>query len=333
MISGQKIKTIFFLWFLLIVFSWQFLNANDNNQYLDRSKRKNIGCGVWISHAFIQSLRAKNQAWQKTQWYQDFCSLKKAYPQNIDGFTLRGNTVYVAVNGIATVEKKYFPYAYLAYSSDYLNIFQERSYKAKMNHAYVRDMQYPKYRPGPLKTRPRTDPGRFRNDGFLRFIYGDNSSQVLRNSVIVRIASADTIFNARNGAAKALRRVSLDLEKLFNRKPEYKKYFSARSVRKDIFYQNRKQVFRDYRGWTSTYMWRYIQGTKRLSSHSFAIALDLNPKYTSYWQRNKGKLTNIQILSPPQEIVDIFEKHRFIWGGKWYHYDTLHFEYRPELFY
>jgi hypothetical protein len=29
--------------------------------------------------------------------------------------------------------------------------------------------------------------------------------------------------------------------------------------------------------------------------------------------------------------VDIFERHGFIWGGKWAHYDTMHFEYRPEL--
>jgi D-alanyl-D-alanine carboxypeptidase len=33
----------------------------------------------------------------------------------------------------------------------------------------------------------------------------------------------------------------------------------------------------------------------------------------------------------PLEIVHIFEKHGFIWGGKWYHYDTMHFEYRPEI--
>src|SRR5262245_1812136 len=26
-----------------------------------------------------------------------------------------------------------------------------------------------------------------------------------------------------------------------------------------------------------------------------------------------------------------FEKYGFIWGGHWYHYDTMHFEYRPEL--
>ncbi|NUM57423.1 MAG: M15 family metallopeptidase, partial [Bdellovibrionaceae bacterium] len=27
-----------------------------------------------------------------------------------------------------------------------------------------------------------------------------------------------------------------------------------------------------------------------------------------------------------------FESEGFIWGGKWNHYDTMHFEYRPELF-
>jgi len=29
--------------------------------------------------------------------------------------------------------------------------------------------------------------------------------------------------------------------------------------------------------------------------------------------------------------VAVFERHGFIWGGKWFHYDTMHFEYRPEL--
>jgi hypothetical protein len=33
----------------------------------------------------------------------------------------------------------------------------------------------------------------------------------------------------------------------------------------------------------------------------------------------------------PQVIVDAFEAEGFIWGGRWYHYDTMHFEYRPEL--
>jgi len=33
----------------------------------------------------------------------------------------------------------------------------------------------------------------------------------------------------------------------------------------------------------------------------------------------------------PDEIVGIFEKYGFIWGGKWLFYDNMHFEYRPEI--
>ena len=31
------------------------------------------------------------------------------------------------------------------------------------------------------------------------------------------------------------------------------------------------------------------------------------------------------------ELIAIFEKYGFIWGGRWYHFDTMHFEYRPEI--
>ena len=30
-------------------------------------------------------------------------------------------------------------------------------------------------------------------------------------------------------------------------------------------------------------------------------------------------------------IIAIFESEGFIWGGRWWHYDTMHFEYRPEI--
>ena len=33
----------------------------------------------------------------------------------------------------------------------------------------------------------------------------------------------------------------------------------------------------------------------------------------------------------PGAIGEIFERHGFIWGAKWYHMDSMHFEYRPEL--
>jgi hypothetical protein len=60
--------------------------------------------------------------------------------------------------------------------------------------------------------------------------------------------------------------------------------------------------------------------------------LDVNAKYSDHWRwaskaGNDPKWQN-QI---PVPVVRIFEKHGFIWGGYWYHYDTMHFEYRPEL--
>ncbi len=33
-----------------------------------------------------------------------------------------------------------------------------------------------------------------------------------------------------------------------------------------------------------------------------------------------------------QVLIDGFESEGFIWGGKWLYSDTMHFEYRPELY-
>jgi hypothetical protein len=72
-----------------------------------------------------------------------------------------------------------------------------------------------------------------------------------------------------------------------------------------------------------------------LSLHSFGIAIDINVAESNYWQwdcKCKNEKTKLNYTNRiPQLIIAIFEKYGFIWGGKWYHYDTMHFEYRPEL--
>ena len=62
--------------------------------------------------------------------------------------------------------------------------------------------------------------------------------------------------------------------------------------------------------------------------HAWGAAIDLNTKFADYWLWNPKVAYRNRI---PIEIVEIFEKHGFIWGGKWGHFDTMHFEYRPEL--
>jgi hypothetical protein len=62
-------------------------------------------------------------------------------------------------------------------------------------------------------------------------------------------------------------------------------------------------------------------------------AIDIAAAHSHYWQWSKpdadGRFSYKNEI--PWEIVEIFERHGFIWGGKWYHYDTMHFEYRPEI--
>jgi hypothetical protein len=87
--------------------------------------------------------------------------------------------------------------------------------------------------------------------------------------------------------------------------------------------------------------WREIAGTRRMSYHSWGLAVDIQPKRlggkTIYWmwemERNKDwMLVPLEKRwSPPDRVIEIFENEGFIWGGKWPFYDNMHFEYRPEL--
>ena len=81
-----------------------------------------------------------------------------------------------------------------------------------------------------------------------------------------------------------------------------------------------------------SYNRRPIAGTDRLSPHSWGLAIDLHKGKYWRWGRNVGPMELLALQTNyPWEIVGAFEEQGFIWGGKWYHYDTMHFEYRPEL--
>ncbi len=89
------------------------------------------------------------------------------------------------------------------------------------------------------------------------------------------------------------------------------------------------------------YNWRLIEGTDRRSNHSYGLAVDILPNYWGskdmYWSwvRDDGVdwvlFPQEDLWTPPQELIDIFKEEGFIWGGTWDFYDTMHFEYRPEL--
>jgi hypothetical protein len=189
-----------------------------------------------------------------------------------------------------------------------------KSFEDKLQRPDLKDMLAQVYRPGrgPEPFRPDYDPGRFRVDALFSAVYGASASEVGGNLVPVPFCGVTVRFNAQNGAARALESVGRELAVLLAQRPQLRQYLFPLG---------------------GTFSWRPIAGASRLSPHSWGIAIDLNPRHGAYWRDRKKTGPEVEAMrnNYPQEIVELFEKHGFIWGGKWSHFDLMHFEYRPEM--
>jgi hypothetical protein len=169
--------------------------------------------------------------------------------------------------------------------------------------------------PYPLASQPVTppsaDPGRARPAAFFRKMYGDcHAGQVMANLVGVRWVDGSSVRITRiNGVATALTAVVAELRALG---PAYTKYLSPMG---------------------GTYNCRAIAGTSLASMHSYGAAIDINVASSDYWQWSDAAAHGLGAYRSriPIQIVQAFERHGFIWGGRWADFDTMHFEYRPEL--
>jgi len=192
----------------------------------------------------------------------------------------------------------------------------------------IRDIHYqPGIPTDPEQYAPQDDPGRIRYEPFFRKMYGETESEVETN--LTTIFWMPNVFGNTyplrvtriNGIDQKFIQISNDLEQLVQSHPEYIPYLEQPG---------------------GTFMWRVIANTNRLSLHSFGMTIDINVEHSHYWQydlsktnqpiREFGSAPLIYRNQIPWEIIPIFEAQGFIWGGKWAHYDTMHFEYRPELF-
>jgi hypothetical protein len=98
----------------------------------------------------------------------------------------------------------------------------------------------------------------------------------------------------------------------------------------------------DNLGLVDAWNWRNVASSVNRSFHSYGIAIDLLPKnlgsQATYWQwtaRNDPEWWAVPFskrYQPPEDVIMAFESCGFIWGGKWPFYDTMHFEYHPEVF-
>jgi hypothetical protein len=178
----------------------------------------------------------------------------------------------------------------------------------------LKDMFYVAYPLGRTGLPPAldSDPGRVRFQPLFDKMYGNcTKGEVARNlAEVVWLPSkgAQRLKATRiNGVADRLH-VSDDLDKLPERFTKYLKPSAG------------------------TYNCRVVAGTSRVSAHGSGIAIDIATAHSDYWFWTKPGAGRYPYRNRvPWEIVEIFERHGFIWGGKWYHYDTMHFEYRPEI--
>ena len=184
---------------------------------------------------------------------------------------------------------------------------KDKSYEDLLDNPDIEDMLSQEYTLGAnwdIPPAKNFEPGRIRNEPFFRKMYGDSKSAVMSNLTTINWFGTSVQVSTVNGVDEQFKSVIAELEKLPS---EFHKYFKRTA---------------------GTFNYRKIAGTDRYSAHSFGIAIDINTDYSDYWQWDKSMTYKNKI---PIEIVEVFEKYGFVWGGKWYHYDTMHFEFRPEL--
>jgi peptidoglycan L-alanyl-D-glutamate endopeptidase CwlK len=184
----------------------------------------------------------------------------------------------------------------------------------KINHSDLSTQLEQHYDAGGFDTPPPYlhSPGRLRYQPFFQALYGKDKKAIEKNLVTIE-------WPTLKGKTKLqVSKVDGVNKKLYSIGQEI-----ARLPKAD----------RIWAEGAATYCYRVIKDTDRLSMHSYGIAIDLAPNTTQYWKDEAPNETDKigYKNTMPLSIVRIFEKHGFIWGGRWYHYDTMHFEYRPEL--
>ena len=186
---------------------------------------------------------------------------------------------------------------------------KEKDFETMLDNSSPKDMFYKPYPKEFGTPEYLADAGRSRSEELFKKMYGSSSDKVRSTLVKVPWFGGSVMFTSKNGANKQLEKVYNELKE----HPELQKYLKS----------------------SGTFNWRNVRGANRMSAHSYGIAFDIGVDSSDYWLWKNPKAKETDKISYhnriPVEIAKIFEKYGFIWGGGWYHFDTMHFEYRPEI--
>ncbi|MCT4617975.1 MAG: M15 family metallopeptidase [Marinisporobacter sp.] len=239
---------------------------------------------------------------KKDEYYvtmkRDLLCLMMAYPEDITG-----------------VEKGKKDRVYILMKSGKKILYDDKEKKndqQKLQNPDLQDMMEQIYplAPSQCLMEKGCDPGRIRVYPLLKEVYGGSKSQIESNLKNLRIGHKYYPFNQNNKAREFLKKAL------------------GESL---LLAQEKQKLYAFIVPPSGTFNYRLIAGTNRLSPHSFGTAIDLKRDKRDYWKWTSREEGEKRLKIYPREIVQIFEKNNFIWGGKWAHFDILHFEYRPEL--
>lgn len=271
---------------------------------------KNFTCGfisLFISINLFNGVLAETNSQEtkilsndkyNTTMKQDILTLMMAYPQYV-----------------VNVEKDSKEFVYIVMKSGKKIIYDDKrkkSHEEKLSNPDLQDMLeqvYPlNYEGGLLDI--NNDPGRSRVYELLNEVYGGSQQKINSNLINVNGGGGNYRFNKNNKAADSLK-----------------------NALTQIFHGVKKSTTQgDYLfPINGTFNYRHISGTGRLSPHAYGIALDLSSNRSDYWKWASREAGEKRMKAYPKELVQIFEDNNFLWGGKWGHFDILHFEYRPEI--
>ncbi|MFT5871271.1 MAG: hypothetical protein ACI8WT_000189 [Clostridium sp.] len=250
-----------------------------------------------IVSAATATYRSENTNIYNVTMKQDLLCLMIAYPEYIVNIEENNGYVYLIMKS----GKK------LLYDDK-----KEKSFEEKLAGADLQDTLDQIYPLSPVKSvmKANFDPGRFRSYSLLYEVYGKSKQTIESKLTKVNVGYNNYQFNGNGSAALSLKAVMKELIPLS---------------------QENQNVRRCLLPCSGTFNYRVISGTNRLSPHAFGIAIDLASDKRDYWKWASKEAGGKRLETYPNELVEVFENNGFVWGGKWSHFDILHFEYRPEI--
>jgi hypothetical protein len=228
---------------------------------------------------------------------RDVLVLMIAYPDDVIDVEMKDNLVYLVMKSGKSI----------LYDDQ-----RKKSLDEKTAAADIQDMLETIYPLHEIDSLMGTDmdPGRIRAYPFISAVYGNSKDAITKKLITVDFGEQRLPFNHEAGAAAALKTAAAQAAALV---------------------KNQSQIAAFLYPSSGTFNYRVIAGTNRLSPHAYGIAIDLNSNSGGYWRWANPADGEKQIKAYPKDLVRIFEKNGFIWGGKWNHFDIFHFEYRPEM--